>query len=108
MDKEYDIKYLIGFEIEYLMNYTLYSFVVTNKSVFLSYKIHISNNLDNISDNWTVACGENLENCSTLIIEDGYLYLSNEIWIISSEFIPKLESHYTYMKRKETLKELGI
>lgn len=99
MYKEYDIEYLIGFEIDYDIFDKSKRFSITNDSVISEIKL---------SENYWVKLWKIDLIQSKFIIKSNYIVYSNRTMIIPYEFIEKLEVYYTYMKRKEMLKELGI
>lgn len=100
MRKEYEIKYLIGFEIKYKMYDGTYHFLTNSNVVMVKY---------NIRDcGWKTVWNKLLEDDSNISITEKYLYYINEYVLITKELKEKLESYYTYMKRKNILEKLDI
>lgn len=101
MRKEFVTKYLIGFDAEYNSDLrSLHRFVITNNAIFLYYE-------SNITDEWILEYREYLDQ-PKIYITNNFLYISNRAIVVTFELVKKLESYYTYMKRKETLNKLGI
>lgn len=101
MRKEYEIEYLIDFEVEYFSLNKLNRFTINDNAIIAERKRSIT------SDEWTVWWVKQLKE-PKLVIEDGYFYYSDTMMVVTAEFIKKLEEYYTYNKRKVILEEIGI
>lgn len=100
MRKEYEVKYLIGFEIEYDYFILFGRFSIKNGLITVEYR-------NDENSDWDLSW-EDFLNRPKLIIDGHYLYYSGNSIYVTTEFMVKLESFYKYNKRKKIIENLGI
>lgn len=96
-EKEFDINYLIGFKLKYVVfDSIMKGFSVNENSIISEY-------LSDQSISWTSSLTD-----TKLYIKGDMLFYSDRSMLINSLFIKEMESYYTYNKRKKHLENLGI